>query len=479
MESSVADSMQTPVRLVAPVPRAVEAREKIEQIRKQSGKLEPSEDACYVHRNPNDLECLADKGQVQHDFHVWKARMIPEDLRDTLDIEAYAATLAARTSYSQATIQKILLAMDLLVHELPRVWALQQRDWILSIDYLVAIAPVFDKLTVAEKEQVDPYVAYLLVPQFENQEWLGPRKLRALIDDLIHAVLELPVPVAIEGRKVDVRPTAAGNSAINAVVDPITGEVLEKAIATVQNAAPEPITKADALQQIVAGNVDVSVRVNTIRVDLGDGSLGPIFLPESGFLSQPDLETWAAVLRDGVDVTDIQDHVTLAYEFVPNQKLLATIRDETCRFPGCKRKASKCDMDHAVNHADGGPTSLKNNQRLCRSHHNMKTAGVFDYVPFDNGVAWYILPDGTTVTSLPTGYQRLRMRTVTNIRKHRLDAFKQELERQVEEVQSDIDMVEVEEKSLKIVGGVIGEGTPDGYYNRDEQEWKQLAFDDD
>lgn len=31
-------------------------------------------------------------------------------------------------------------------------------------------------------------------------------------------------------------------------------------------------------------------------------------------------------------------------------------RDLTCRFPGCDRAAFRCDLDHTIPHADGGPT---------------------------------------------------------------------------------------------------------------------------
>jgi len=48
------------------------------------------------------------------------------------------------------------------------------------------------------------------------------------------------------------------------------------------------------------------------------------------------------------------------------------IRDETCRFPGCSRRAARCDVDHITDWARGGTTSHRNLIHLCRKHHRLK-----------------------------------------------------------------------------------------------------------
>ncbi|MHB1166472.1 MAG: HNH endonuclease signature motif containing protein, partial [Candidatus Nanopelagicales bacterium] len=37
-----------------------------------------------------------------------------------------------------------------------------------------------------------------------------------------------------------------------------------------------------------------------------------------------------------------------------------TARDGTCRFPGCRRRADRCQVDHAQPWDHGGPTSRDN-----------------------------------------------------------------------------------------------------------------------
>ncbi|WP_373367305.1 HNH endonuclease signature motif containing protein [Sanguibacter inulinus] len=48
------------------------------------------------------------------------------------------------------------------------------------------------------------------------------------------------------------------------------------------------------------------------------------------------------------------------------------IRDDTCRFPGCSRRAARCDVDHITDWARGGTTSHSNLIHLCRKHHRLK-----------------------------------------------------------------------------------------------------------
>ena len=50
-----------------------------------------------------------------------------------------------------------------------------------------------------------------------------------------------------------------------------------------------------------------------------------------------------------------------------------TARDRTCRFPGCRRKAATCQVDHADAWSDGGDTSRSNTGALCTRHHQLKT----------------------------------------------------------------------------------------------------------
>jgi Domain of unknown function (DUF222) len=53
----------------------------------------------------------------------------------------------------------------------------------------------------------------------------------------------------------------------------------------------------------------------------------------------------------------------------PHLRRAVTIRDRTCRFPGCQQPPAACDVHHVVWRALGGPTKLANLILLCRFHH--------------------------------------------------------------------------------------------------------------
>jgi hypothetical protein len=71
-------------------------------------------------------------------------------------------------------------------------------------------------------------------------------------------------------------------------------------------------------------------------------------------------------------------------------RALVEARDRLCRFPGCRRPASRCDLDHVVPYAQGGPTSEANLLSLCRHHHRLKTRGRFtpSLDPVTGAVTW-------------------------------------------------------------------------------------------
>ena len=69
-------------------------------------------------------------------------------------------------------------------------------------------------------------------------------------------------------------------------------------------------------------------------------------------------------------------------------------RDLTCRFPGCDQTATRCDVDHTMPYADGGPPHASNLKALCRHHHLLKTFW---------GWRDQQLPDGTVIWTSPSG----------------------------------------------------------------------------
>lgn len=82
----------------------------------------------------------------------------------------------------------------------------------------------------------------------------------------------------------------------------------------------------------------------------------------------------------------------------PGARLRAWIaaRDSTCRAPGCTAPARSSDVDHTVDHADGGMTRDDNLGLLCRHHHRLKHEGGFQLRQPEPGRFQWISPNGRT-----------------------------------------------------------------------------------
>lgn len=101
--------------------------------------------------------------------------------------------------------------------------------------------------------------------------------------------------------------------------------------------------------------------------------------------------SWARVLTDPVEGTVL---AVDRYRTPWPQRRFLRARDQHCRFPGCRRAAIRCEIDHTIDAAKGGPTALWNLAHLCQRHHSMKQF-----------TRWKVrqLPDGVREWTSPTG----------------------------------------------------------------------------
>jgi hypothetical protein len=59
----------------------------------------------------------------------------------------------------------------------------------------------------------------------------------------------------------------------------------------------------------------------------------------------------------------------------PRQRAFVFARDRTCRGPGCRAPARRTEVDHLIDHADGGPTQVDNLGCKCGACHDLKDGG--------------------------------------------------------------------------------------------------------
>jgi len=78
------------------------------------------------------------------------------------------------------------------------------------------------------------------------------------------------------------------------------------------------------------------------------------------------------------------------------------VRDEHCRFPGCRQPFWRCDIDHSHDAARGGETSEGNLAHLCKRHHMLKHATDWQVRQLGGGTLEWTSPTGLTYIDVPT-----------------------------------------------------------------------------
>ncbi|MFB7798124.1 DUF222 domain-containing protein [Isoptericola sp. NPDC056134] len=90
-----------------------------------------------------------------------------------------------------------------------------------------------------------------------------------------------------------------------------------------------------------------------------------------------------------------------SYVVPADLRAFLTQRDLTCRFPGCRVPARRCDVDHTTAWADGGATDAGNLASLCRKHHTLKHESRWQVEQLDHGVLAWTSPRGRTYLTSP------------------------------------------------------------------------------
>lgn len=80
-------------------------------------------------------------------------------------------------------------------------------------------------------------------------------------------------------------------------------------------------------------------------------------------------KSWTRIFTDPVTGVAVSADT---YEPTASLRRLITARDQSCRFPGCNRPASRTEHDHTVDWQYGGKTTPENLACLCKQHHMLK-----------------------------------------------------------------------------------------------------------
>ncbi|THG33543.1 HNH endonuclease signature motif containing protein [Naasia lichenicola] len=90
----------------------------------------------------------------------------------------------------------------------------------------------------------------------------------------------------------------------------------------------------------------------------------------------------------------VVDIDTSARHIPESVRRLVTLRDGTCRFPGCNRTAVGLELDHVEDYARSGYTAADNLIALCRKHHKLRHLGNWTAMLLADGDLTWTSPSG-------------------------------------------------------------------------------------
>ncbi|GAA1851656.1 DUF222 domain-containing protein [Microbacterium koreense] len=156
-------------------------------------------------------------------------------------------------------------------------------------------------------------------------------------------------------------------------------------------------TTATGLGSIRA-EVQVTVPVFTLIDTASDDPLEPATLAGHGPV---DPDTARILTREAPGWDRILTHpvsgAVLAvdrYQPTAQMRRSLSIRDQHCRFPGCRQSTSRSDLDHTVDWDHGGKTATSNLAHLCRRHHTLKHHSPWSVRQQPGGVLEWTSPTG-------------------------------------------------------------------------------------
>lgn len=168
--------------------------------------------------------------------------------------------------------------------------------------------------------------------------------------------------------------------------------------------------RADALIDLILGRAEAHASGASVHVTVAATTLlGLDELPAelAGFGSitaQAARELaadgiWRRILTDPLSGTVLDVGRT---RYRPSTALAdhVRVRDRTCRFPGCRQPARRCDIDHVEPFPQGG-TDAENLCCLCRHHHRLKHERNWSVQHGESGRVVWTSPTGRTYDTRP------------------------------------------------------------------------------
>lgn len=352
-------------------------------------------DTRYAHEDAADPLCAAGLERNARDLRV--AELTCPD--SVADVEDHLARVAPRLGVTYG-VGLDYCDVGLMLDRLPTLAEVLEERPFLPWSHLKMIAQAVIPLSDDHVEEFCDRLLRYLAPKRNGQTLVGHRSMASALCRIIGDIQPLarpddpegePAPKPAEDPNFNVDERSATHSTMRVTLRADQGrEVL--AILDAVGAA-HGCGRREALLHALRGTAkEVKVVFNVYR----DVAGGPAWMSGPGWLDAVATDEWVKRLT----------HLRLSSNgktdgYVPTDAMDAFVegRDGVCRFPGCDKPAHRDDKDHVQNydHDDpdaGGPTVTGNLHCLCRRHHNLKTAKLWDVEAHPDGTEVWTSADG-------------------------------------------------------------------------------------
>lgn len=167
------------------------------------------------------------------------------------------------------------------------------------------------------------------------------------------------------------------------------------------HATPEISNSSTPESQAIMAHVQLTVPVMTV---LGVGSTPAQLVGRAPIDTATALRLAAAAPGwDRVLTHPVTGDVLAVDRYRPSDHLkrVLRVRDEHCRFPGCRMPTRRCDIDHTTAREHDGPTEVTNLAHLCRRHHTLKHHSAWRVRQSPDGVLHWTSPTGREYPDRP------------------------------------------------------------------------------
>ncbi|MCT1717927.1 HNH endonuclease signature motif containing protein [Corynebacterium amycolatum] len=334
-----------------------------------------------------------------------------------IDVDAYIAEIAPELGIARGkALEYVEVGIQLAL--MPRLGAFVKARAHLPFRHLLTIARATAPLQNPEvREVVEEEIARFVIPRRQGEVLRGIRSLHKFLQQVIEQIEPQLRPKNLPG-DVDPLLPAGEREIVGESIGFEEGDnfaevfmELEKTRALEFKTTLQAIstsagcTRVEALTHLIRGTAEAKVVLN-LYCPATEERPRTAWLGGVGWISQLATQAW---IDKVTHIRLLADESAEGYTPTESQRAYIQGRDGTCRFPGCDVPAEFCDIDHIEpynkeNPAEGGATETPNLHCLCRRHHNMKTAGLWNVARDRDGVElWTSSSTGKKTVSMEDG----------------------------------------------------------------------------